>query len=1149
MPRIFDNISDKLLPALQTHLSAAERADFCVGYFNLRGWRDLADRVDSWAGGEGGACCRLLIGMQRAPQEELRDALSLDADGEPLDQARAMQLKIQLAQELREQLQIGAPTNTDEKALRHLAAQIRARKLVVRLHLRHTLHAKLYLLYENHHTVPITAYMGSSNLTFSGLSHGGELNVDVVDQDAAKKLSRWFEDRWGDRFSIDIGDELAEIIETSWAREKPLTPYEIYLKMAFHLSQEARSGLKEYTLPKQFQGVLFRYQEEAVKLAARHLHRRGGVVFGDVVGLGKTLMATALARMFEDLGLETLILCPANLVTMWKDYKQKYGLRGEVMSLGEVIGKLPRFHPHRIVLIDESHNLRNRDGARYRAIQDYIARCSAKVILLTATPYNKTYLDLSAQLRLFLPEDKELGIRPERYLRELAERHNLPGEAAYEQKHLGSVRSIAAFEHSPYPDDWRELLRLFMVRRTRSFIMANYAETDPDSGRKYLTMVGDQRSYFPARVPLTAKFPIDAQYETLYSDDVVNTINALCLPRYGLGNYVEEDPAVAATADQAQQLANLGRAGKRLMGFCRTNLFKRLESSGKAFVLSVERHLIRNYIFLYALSQNKPLPIGTQAAALLDSVVADDDTETEETENSTDLTEDVRGLRTEADFIHRAQAVYAEYETTKKTAFKWIPAHLFGETLERDLRGDCDALLAVLDKCADWNGGLDQKLLALWNLVKKTHAKQKVLVFTQFADTAVYLAEELRNLGITDVACATGQTKDTATLAWSFSPESNKKTKEYPPDKQVRVLIATDVLSEGQNLQDSFVVVNYDLPWAIIRLIQRAGRVDRIGQQATEIKCYSFLPADGVEQIIRLRGRVTKRLDQNGEVVGTDELFFEGQIAPNALHDLYNEKAGLLDGADAADSEIDLASYAYSIWQNAIKENPSLRKKIEDLPAVVYSAKAHVPFGSTAPTGVLLFVRTGDGTDALAYVGDNGESVTEAQYTILKTAECSPTTPPVPRSETHHELVLTAVKRIQENEKRSGASLGRTTGARYKTYEALKRHGLAQRGTLFDLSGIDRAMSELLQHPLTQTATDTLNMHLRAGASDETITELALMLRDENRLCNRPEETTRQEPRILCSLGLVAPDTTSGERPPITEPRDGLFGTQTVLIV
>ena len=298
--------------------------------------------------------------------------------------------------------------------MRQLAHQIRDEKVKVKLFLRHALHAKLYLIHRSDPINPIVGYLGSSNLTLAGLARQGELNIDVLDSDACEKLKDWFKNRWEDRWCIDISKELAEIIEESWAREERIPPYHIYIKMAYHLSQEARAGLNEFKIPSVFRGKLFEFQTAAVKIAAHHVNRRGGVMIGDVVGLGKTLMGTALARILEDdYGLETLIICPKNLVAMWEDYRQEYGLRGTVLSLSRVTDTLPDLRRYRLVLIDESHNLRNREGRRYRAIQEYIQENDSKVILLSATPYNKNYVDLSNQLRLFVEEDRNLGIRPE----------------------------------------------------------------------------------------------------------------------------------------------------------------------------------------------------------------------------------------------------------------------------------------------------------------------------------------------------------------------------------------------------------------------------------------------------------------------------------------------------------------------------------------------------------------------------------------------------------------------------------------------------------------------------------------------------------------------------------------------------------------
>ena len=381
MPRIFDNIESRLLEALQDTLKVSQRANFCVGYFNLRGWQHLDRLMEHWQGGATGSC-RLLIGMAERPEDELRKLFSLRG-GQEIDQSTVVRLKQRMAQEFRQQLVMGAPTNQDQEGLRRLSAQLKAKRVVVKLFLRHKLHAKLYLLYQQSRITPIVGYLGSSNLTLAGLQHQGELNVDVLDSDACTKLERWFQERWEDRWCLDISDELAEIIDESWARDEMPPPYYIYLKMAYHLSQEARAGLQDFSIPTIFKNQLFDYQVAAVKIAAHHLNKRGGVLIGDVVGLGKTLMATALSRiMQDDFGLETLVICPKNLTRMWQQYMDEYGLVSKVISATNVQNELPDLRRFRLVVIDESHNLRNREGKRYKAIKDYIEKNESKCILL-----------------------------------------------------------------------------------------------------------------------------------------------------------------------------------------------------------------------------------------------------------------------------------------------------------------------------------------------------------------------------------------------------------------------------------------------------------------------------------------------------------------------------------------------------------------------------------------------------------------------------------------------------------------------------------------------------------------------------------------------------------------------------------------------
>ena len=1127
MSRIFDNIQAELLQALRSTLQVSQRADFCVGYLNLRGWQSIDDLIAAWDPAAG-QICRVLIGMQRSPQEEIRELYrQQDTTSGLLDNATASRLKSQFAAHLREQITLGIPTGHDEAGLRRLARQLRAGQVVVKLFLPYPLHAKLYLLFRDDLNNPVTGFVGSSNLTMAGLSRHGELNVDVLDHLGTEKLAQWFDARWADRWALDVSADLAKIIETSWAREEAIPPHHIYLNIAYHLSTEARAGLSQFRLPARFEQELFEFQKSAVKIAARHLHRRGGVMIGDVVGLGKTMMATALARMFEDdLGYETLIICPKNLEPMWERYRTEYGLRGMVLPVSQVTRKLPDLKRYRLVLIDESHNLRNREGRRYKAISEYIRSCDAKVILLTATPYNKTKHDLSAQLRLFIDERANIGIRPERHMR----KHGI-SEAEFERKNQCRVNSILAIEKSEEFDDWRELIRLYMVRRTRSFIIQHYTEADKH-GRRYISGKDGEKRYFPVRKPLSVTFTVDEadptdRYARLYSRDVVDQINALHVPRYGLGLYVDPIAEKSATAAERKLIENLGRAGKRLMGFCRTNLFKRLESNGFSFLQSIDRHILRNQIYLYAFENGLDLPVGVLDAGMLDIERVDEDADGLEA----DVEDVLDGLFDEVaeedgvpSDMARAKSVYEQYVRDYRKRFKWIRPTLFKTKLAEDLAHDTQSLTELLSSQGAWAAEKDHKWRALHKLLTQTHGKGKVLVFTQFADTARYLAREARKAGISHVALATGASADPYALACRFSPKSNDKS--VSAADEVRVLICTDVLSEGQNLQDSNVVVNFDLPWAIIRLIQRAGRVDRIGQRAEEIHCYSFLPADGVEQLIQLRSRIRQRLKENAEVVGTDEAFFEDDDAAT-IRDLYTEKQGVLDDND---DEVDLASYAWQIWKQATQDNPDLARAVESLPPVVYSAKTFQLDESRFPLlgadaahgGALVYVKSPEGNDHLAWVGANGKTVTESQFTVLRVAECAPDTPAVQRLPQHHDLVASGLRLAVSQDKAVGGGLGRPSSPRRRTYERLKVYATEQMQTLFRDEELERALDDMYQRPLLETAADLLNRLMRSGVNDTELAEAVKSLREEGRLTYAEDDAALREPRVVCSMGLIA---------------------------
>ena len=1114
MSKIFDNININFEDGLNAILTnfGVKRADFCVGYFNLRGWRQVADNIDSLPGDyvfekrdrssvKTYRVCRLLIGMHRQPADLVREMFS--AETKVVDNAQAAAWKRSVIAELRRQLTYGLQTNEDEIALQKLKAQLDTEKVVVKLHLRYPLHAKLYLAHRPEDTSnPIMSLMGSSNLTLNGLIRNGELNAEFGDPDDGKKFDKWFNDRWNDAFSLDITKDLAKVLEESWASVNKPTPFEIYLKIMYNLSREARGGVSEFHLPPPFNTELYEFQKTAVKLVLRHLKVRGGAMLGDVVGLGKTITACAIAKYYEiSEGTSTLILCPPNLIDMWKKYVHDYDLKAEIRSVAKKIDP-EKEHFFRLVIIDESHNLRNSGGSRYAMIRDLLQYQKNDVLLLTATPYNKDYSDIAAQLRLFLDPDADLGVQPERAIARSG------GVQAFVHDYPDTiVSSIRAFEKSDFPDDWRDLLKLFLVRRTRTFIKNNYALSDEQNPRrKYLLgKKGSERNYFPDRIPKTIKFatkPGD-MFESLYSDDMMDCLGGLKLPRYGLVKYLDPSKQNSATEDEKRIIASLSTAGQRLMGFCRSSFCKRMDSSGVVFLMSLYRHAVRNAMYLHAITNGLDLPlrIGTE----LDEGWLEDESNGESMLVFPTL---------EADYMKLGVEAYEKVKT--ESGVRWISSKYFKASLANALKIDLKTIVSMMGKCHIWRPADDEKLNELQRLLEQRHPEEKVLIFTQYSDTARYIATQLKQRGLDHVAQVDGDTQDLMEQVCKFSPISNKVFPMPSVEAQTRILVTTDTLSEGQNLQDSHIVINYDLPWAIIRLIQRAGRVDRIGQKSENVWCYSFFPQEGIDNIIRLSNRLNARINSNADAVGSDEVFFEGN--KKNLQDIFNEKAGILDEQD--DGEVDIASQAYQIWDDATKNNSKLAERIKSLADVVYSTKPSEGHGE----GVITYIRTRNDNDILYWLDTDGTVKTQSLTAIFEALASTPQTPTLPPLDNHHSLVAKALKEVSlDTGKASLGVLGGKSSTRWKVFNLLQNRVQQDTGTLFETQSKEIA-NDVFRYPLRETAKASLGKMFARGESAETILELVEEYHANGELCAIPTEedgtSSADSARIICSLGL-----------------------------
>lgn len=1122
MSKIYDNIGDgkKFKEILENVITepGIKRMDFCVGYFNLRGWDFIADEINELEGDyiyeEGERIfrtARILVGMQRAPEEIIRMKYAHHPFMPDADYVQKSKRKI--AEDFRRQLLIGETNAQDEYTLRLLLQQLIDKKVCVKLFLRNPLHAKLYIAHNpNSNIRKVYAFMGSSNLTYSGLTGQGELNAEMDDTGNAEYLSQWFNDRWEDKFSIDITDELIEVIQNSWASDNEIPPYYIYLKTAYMLSQDARSGIAEYTLPPMFKKDLFEFQETAVKIAAKHLNneKRGGAMIGDVVGLGKTITACAIAKVFEQqYYASTLIICPANLQEMWHKYIKTYDLKADVTSMQKKMD-VDNMKYYRLVIIDESHNLRNSDGARYHNIRDLITKMDCKVLLLTATPYNKDFTDISNQLKLFLDPDLDLGIRPEQYIKSIG------GERNFAMKHNEVfIRSIRAFEQSTNAEDWRDLMKLFLVRRTRTFIKDNYALTDPTNGRKYLQFSNGHKSYFPDRIPKGIKFktiPND-QYSRLYSDDMIDMMKELKLPRYGLNKYIDEEKKKEASAVDKQLLENLSRAGQRMMGFCISTFFKRIDSCGFSFLLTLYRHIVRNMVFIYAIDNKLRLPISDENA-IPDDYLDDDDLNalglSFDGESSANENEKLNIPTDLAIYEKKAKEYYNIIIQKTGASVKRLDSKFFKKSLKTQLKKDSETLIRMIEMCGTWKTSEDQKLNELETLLTKKHSKEKVLVFTQYSDTAKYITRQLKERGVKQIDCVTGGCPNPTAIVEKFSPNSNGAS--VSQDKELRIIVATDVLSEGQNLQDSHIIVNYDMPWAIIRLIQRAGRVDRIGQEADKIYCYSFFPAEGVDKIIRLRQRLNERINENANVVGSDEVFFEGN-AQN-LQDLFNEKAGSLDDED--DGDVDMASYAYQIWKNATDAKPELKHIIPAIPEMSYTTKKNG--GNSLDEGVITYAKTPSDSDMLAWIDTKGHVVTQSQLTILKAMECNANEQTVSPLGNHHELVKKALNSVSSTNTKISGILGSRFSTKYRVVTMMEEY--IGRNPLFATIELKEAIDQLYNYPMREQTKFTLGQMLKRNDNINDFIDYLTETYKANQLCIVADDGEQKEARVICSLGL-----------------------------
>jgi superfamily II DNA/RNA helicase len=960
MSDIIDNQKSYLADAVGPLLTQSDRAHFAVGFFFLSGFKAIAKELEKVQE------LRLLIGntSDRATIEQLaeghvsREAIEAkQREGEFLNSQQRAKLVAESERTIQARLERLDQTDEDQALVEQLVRLITEGRLKVKVYTRSRLHAKAYIFdYPPGRFEPGIGIVGSSNLSMAGLRDNTELNVVVHGKGNHEQLHEWFKKLWDE--AEPFAAELMNQLKTSWALDESVTPYELYLKVLYHLTRD-RLEEPDVPMPADFP-PLADFQWAAVKSAIRILKLRHGVFISDVVGLGKSFVAAALLKWLKVRERQrALIICPTPLVRMWRDrFVDRYDLGAEVLSLGMLSQpnfafEEERYQNKQIVLLDESHNLRHSDSLRYDRLYQFLHALGLPVILLTATPRNSRASDILNQIRLFNADDKiDLGVEP---------------------RSLTKYFKLVENDERPLPP----LLQHFLIRRTRKHIREHWPDAKVD-GRPVR---------FPNRVLRTIDYSIEKTYGGFYKRlrDLIEPPEAekrktigMIYARYGLHNYVLD------AKKEVDPYNDLARAGQRLHGLMRTLLFKRLESSVVAFKETVTRLIERHKIFLNGLKDDAILA-GDNVENLLKGIEEGDSEKA-----------DLRAL-------------------LERLAEKYDPKDFRVEDLRRDVESDLATLQEMARHVAPITPENDAKLQRLlkWLDDEPLLRTHKLLIFSQYVDTTQYITQQLRAAKVRQpetIEYADSSRDELQSLVSRFAPVANEA--KAPVKHPIHILVATDVLSEGLNLQDAALILNYDLHFNPVRLIQRFGRIDRINSPHKEIFAFNFIPELELEKHLGIQAILRERISEIHQTIGEDSAILEPdeQLNADAMYAIYEGDGKKLEAIeDAMEASVDLeVQEAEDLLRRIKRQQPELFARISTLSNAVRTARHFGPADQPKRPAVFFFGQAGD-FQRLWLADAEGNLLTEDNHSSLAAITCPPNEKRQ-KLPANHNAIVTALK-------------------------------------------------------------------------------------------------------------------------------------------
>lgn len=834
-PEFVDNRKGNTLKrALAGHLehridsgNVPEEVCIATAYFNPAGFAQVSVQLAKVPK------VRLMLGAEPTPEAGLVRRKPFDPPEPEFSRRRLREGIHRLEQGLRVERDYMAFSLENSTALQGLLAFLHSGRIEVRRYESAFLHAKAYIFAGEE----AGFLAGSSNFTRAGLLTNLELNLGRYEHPIVADVQRWFEDLWGEAVPYDLADLYEEMFRL-WR------PWDVYLRILWELygDEVTKATEAEGPIP------LTNFQLHGVWRAQTILEKYGGVIVADEVGLGKTFIGGELMRLYCERRQRILLVCPAALRdSTWKQFIAKYQLFIECVSYEELASDLQfagvrpsatqpklnaRLNEYALVVVDEAHNYRNPDTtARAAILRQLLFGPRKDLVLLTATPVNNSLWDLFTLIRYFMRQDSAL-----------ADRGVLSVRARFEEAMRVDPTSLS-------PDVLYPVIDATTVKRTRSFVKKHYAGEKirgPDG--RLVTIV------FPQPRPITVRYDLEAALPGFFDRiadalDPDNGTDLIEFARYRLAEYRKSG------GDEEEV-----KRGYAVVGLLRSGLLKRFESSGYAFAKTLSKMAREHELFLQALDEGKVI-----TTEFLREISGDDEAVFEDSLEESEHVEPI-----------------SDFDPKKLTELK--------KRVSEDLR----ILQALATEARKVQAARDPKLKALVEELKKiakqadeeaTGAidraqKKKVLVFSFFADTVRWIWEHLATeiKKHPELACYKGRFQYVAgsmggddssreRAVWGFAPVSSEAPAGADADLY-DILVTTDVLAEGVNLQQCRHVINYDMPWNPMRLVQRHGRIDRIGSPYDRVFLRTIFPHDRLNALLDLEGRILNKLAQAAASIG-----------------------------------------------------------------------------------------------------------------------------------------------------------------------------------------------------------------------------------------------------------------------------------------